>query len=356
MSTGPSKIRCPVCSDDVDVMWYLQHLPACYYDKVSQYQEPMCTCPKHKGRRAHTSDVQQVLLPSKKKKNEVKEEEDEEGTPPPSNKPSDKSSTTSKSSIKTDKTSSKENQLKNSTREDLNNLEPSQLAGKHCLLPHANYKSPSQQPFPLIHVGTNRQLMICAKGHLGVNEDVKAILKIVTEEVRIVRLNGDGPVNLLVDGTKMHFEHCTLTLFIGSQEEDISDQIYECHGYKAFNPEVTKCEELCSDLLWCDGVNNTKYYFCSPNHLLRYYLKVYGASGKPVTKPTPSQPAATKTKPTKSKTAPTPTTTTTTTTTTTKKGRAKKKEDEDVQIIDDNTIDESAAARLLDGLDEGNKL
>src|SRR4051812_1701950 len=132
---------CNMCSKEVPSMALLGHIPQCYRTMCFNMGiVPLCTCNTCKGSRAHEGDGPAGEVAVKKLAQE--------------DRPNKK--------IKV------EPEASNETKDARPKVETPVLQGKCCIFCN---KKGSQTPFPTIHIGQFRKVVICKKAHLVDPED-----------------------------------------------------------------------------------------------------------------------------------------------------------------------------------------
>ncbi|KAL6070365.1 hypothetical protein QOT17_006901 [Balamuthia mandrillaris] len=155
--------------------------------------------------------------------------------------------------------------------------------GRCCVLCNTK-RSPANCPLPRVHIGRDKTLLLCKKGHIQSEEDQARLVALIDEFYASLAEHGEKKPSTGLEGSEEEEE----------EEEAVGDgALYECAGYRTVNGALVKCGKTINDLLWIENREGQKLCFCGARHLLRYLVYHYGK--KVVTKQTATATTSTST-------------------------------------------------------------
>lgn len=212
--------NCVMCNENVPLAQLVGHIPQCYRKFCSSMGIlPLCTCDECEGKQAHV--ISKMLKPQPSTSTSTQpialsaaaiasSQLASPVTPSLSQLRTSTSSLQSSSSTQPSSTSVspvletsvltdfafENDEASDGTEKDC--LPAKKAVGRECLVCHQG-KSPSARPFPIIHVGKYRNLLICKKQHLLNETEQSKVEDMIDKELQFVSTTHDKKRSVLLD-------------------------------------------------------------------------------------------------------------------------------------------------------------
>lgn len=289
---------CPMCNTIIPSFAIIAHIPRCYVTFCTQLGiEPLCTCKACNCRHAHpTTSTNSVTppVPIKPTKSTPPTKQLDEGATPLNKRPK----------LSPHSTSPTNNQINHNYPA----LTLEAFKGARCMI-CTRTLAPSAVIYPYIHVGKFRVFMIHMKKHLTSDPDSDQIIRLLDQELAIVRKNDTAlTFEYLRDSQDSEDQEETEEHENKEKEDEEENEEeeqtptkkkkkasgkYSCAGWSVLQGHnKQRCTKKNDGMLWiyadAKSGSEQRLYFCKGTHLTRYLQEKdsQGISTAPTSKKT----------------------------------------------------------------------